>query len=63
MRTLKPWITVVAFLALTLPARGQEEKKYRIIVFGAHPDDCELEVVPPIVSVPVVLVTRRPTAS
>ena len=33
----------IAALILALPARAAEDGKLRIIVFGAHPDDCELE--------------------
>src|SRR5678816_3828784 len=41
-------VTMSSFAALPLPAQSAESKppsgdgKLRIIVFGAHPDDCEL---------------------
>jgi LmbE family N-acetylglucosaminyl deacetylase len=33
----------LALFALTISAQAQDDAKPRIIVFGAHPDDCELE--------------------
>src|SRR5881392_3087367 len=37
-------VVALAFLmARGLSAQAQDESKLRIIVFGAHPDDCELD--------------------
>ena len=36
-------LCLATLLALSIPARGADDAKLRIIVFGAHPDDCELE--------------------
>ena len=36
-------LCLATLVALSIPARGAEDAKLRIIVFGAHPDDCELE--------------------
>ncbi len=36
--------SLAAFFLLSIPAAAREDAKLRIIVFGAHPDDCELEV-------------------
>ena len=41
MRSLGLCLAIL--VALSIPARGAEDAKLRIIVFGAHPDDCELE--------------------
>lgn len=36
-------VILAALLASSIPAYGADDPKLRIIVFGAHPDDCELE--------------------
>jgi len=44
MRRFGITIAILAgVFAVTPPARAQEDGKLRILVFGAHPDDCELE--------------------
>ncbi len=41
MRSLGLCLAIL--VALSIPVRGAEDATLRIIVFGAHPDDCELE--------------------
>lgn len=44
MRALGTWLaTTAASLLLIVPASAAEDATIRVIVFGAHPDDCELE--------------------
>lgn len=40
---LLPLFAITLILSLTLPSHAAEVKPLRIIVFGAHPDDCELD--------------------
>lgn len=37
-------LCLATLVSLSITARGAEDGKLRIIAFGAHPDDCELEV-------------------
>src|SRR5579862_3578078 len=44
MRPSGRWVAIVTtLLTLTASARADDGGKLRIIVFGAHPDDCELD--------------------
>ena len=44
MRPSGLWVAIAtALLATTASAQSDDRDKLRIIVFGAHPDDCELD--------------------
>lgn len=46
MRLISPWLSSMALLTALFPpgaGRAEDARPLRIIVFGAHPDDCELD--------------------